>query len=66
MIWTLQVIGLVPPQYVFLSLHFHVFPLFPLLCLHHLDCLIYNNTLLDPFQLCLHVSYLVSLTLVSP
>src|SRR6266702_6504122 len=57
MIQTLQVIGLVPPQYVLLSRRFYVFPLFPFHPLHRPDCLIYNNTLLDPFQLCLLVSY---------
>ncbi len=56
MIWMLWIIRLVPPQYVFLSQHFHMFPLFPFCPLHFLDCLIYNNTLLDPFRLCLPVS----------
>ncbi len=66
MIRMLQVIGLVPPQYVLLSRRFYVFPLFPFRPLHRPDCLIYNNTLLDPFRLCLLVSYPVSLSLVPP
>ncbi len=57
--------GLVPPQYVSLSLRFRVFPLSPCGALHRLDSLIYDNTLLDPFRLCLLVSYLVFPTLVS-
>ncbi len=66
MIQMLRVIGLVPPQYVFLFWYFHVFPLFPLRWVYHLSYLIYDNTLLDPFWLCLLVSHLVFLTLVLP
>ena len=49
MIWMLQVIELVLPPYVLLSQRFHVFPLFPFHPQYRPDCLIYDNTLLDPF-----------------
>ena len=63
MIWTLWVIGLVSPQYVslirLLSYAPFVSPLVYSPCLP----LIYDNTPLSPFQLCLPVSCLVSLSL---
>ena len=59
MIWTLRVMGLVPPQYVFLSRPVSCVPLVPLCLYIAPSCLIYDNTLLDPFQQCLSVSCLV-------
>ncbi len=59
MIRTLQVMGLVPPQYVTTSYRFCLFPLFPLPILLPHSSLIYDNTPLDLFQLCLVVSCLV-------
>ena len=59
MIRTLRVMGLVLPQYVITSYHFRLFPLFLLsVVLPHIG-LIYDNTPLDLFQLCLVVSRLV-------
>ncbi len=63
MIWTLRVMGLVLPQYVIASYHFRPFPLFPLVVILPHSGLIYDNTPLDLFQLCLVVFRLVVSTL---
>src|SRR6266702_2574329 len=59
MIRTLWVIRLVPPQYVSLSRPFHLFPLFFFCLCTAPSRLIYDDTLLNPFQLCLPMSRLV-------
>ena len=59
MIWTLRVMKLVPPQYVITSYRFCLFPLFPFSVPLPHSSLIYDNTPLDLFQLCLVVSRFV-------
>ncbi len=59
MIRTLRVMGLVLPQYVATSYRFRLFPLFPLCVLLSRSSLIYDNTPLDLFQLCLVMSRFV-------
>jgi len=58
--------GLVLPQYVIASYRFRPFPLFPPLAPLPHSGLIYDNTPLDLFQLCLVVSHLVVPALRSP